>query len=282
MVAQIVQSLTPQVREAELKRIRAQRPSDFAAYHLVLQARDRMYQLDRSEFEGAQQFFSQAFESDPAYATSYALAAEWHSLRVGQGWSPNISEDVQAVDRFAEAAIARNANNARALAFRGHNRSFLNRDYEAALTLFDQALSAGPNDASAWGWSSPTHSYLEDGDAAIRRAQRALQLSPFDPFAFQYQHFVSIGYYTKGSYQEAAQWGLRAMRAQPNYTSNLRFTAAALVASGRIEEAKALGRRIMSVEPNFSVGRLVARHPYRDPARRVQIGKQLRAAGLPE
>src|SRR5262249_25254278 len=38
--------------------------------------------------------------------------------------------------------------------------------------------------ASAWGWSSPTQSYLEDGDAAIHRAKRALQLSPFEPIRF--------------------------------------------------------------------------------------------------
>ncbi len=36
IVAQLVHSLTPHVREAELHRVRAQRPNDMPAYHLVL------------------------------------------------------------------------------------------------------------------------------------------------------------------------------------------------------------------------------------------------------
>jgi hypothetical protein len=107
-------------------------------------------------------------------------------------------------------------------------------------------------------------------------------LSPFDPFAFQYQSFLAGGYYTDGCYEAAAKWGLRSMQEQPKYTANLRITVAALVALGRLDEAAAIGRRIMEVEPGFRVGNYVTRHPYRDEERRTRLGRELVAAGLPE
>ena len=282
IVAQIVHTLAPQVRQAELDRIRTIRPANFAAYQLVLLAREQTYSLIRKNFDKAEELLLQAMALDPGHPAAHVLAAEWHSLRIGQGWSHDVAEDADAIDRHAAAALSRDATNARALAFFGHNKSYLRRDYDEALTLFDQAIDAGPNNVAAWGWSSPTFSYLGDGETAIRRAQRALDLSPFDPFAFQYQHFVSIGHYTNGDYEAAARWGLRAMRTHPTYTSNLRFTAAAMVALGQIEHARRIGLTIRALEPHFHVKTLVANHPYQDPARRQRVGEQLIEAGLDE
>ena len=281
IVAQIVQTLAPQVRDAELRRVRARRPTDMAAYQLVLQARELIYRLERPAFERAEELLRQAMNHDPGYAAAYVLAAEWHSLRVGQGWSPDPIADARAADRFATAAISLDGSNARALAFHGHNKSFLFRDYEGALSYFEKALAAGPNDAAAWGWSAPTQIYLGNGEAAIRCAERALSLSPFDPFAFQFESFVSGGHYTKGSYEAAVKSGMRSMDQQPNYTANLRVTAAALAALNRLDEATAIGRRIMAIEPSFRVGNYVVNHPYREEVRRVRLGEELILAGLP-
>ncbi len=281
IVARIVDTAAPRVREAELRRVRSRRPDDMDAYHLVLRARELLYRLERNSFETAGALLLRAIALDPDYPSAHVLAAEWHTLRIGQGWSPDPAADVRAADSYAIAAILRDGANARALALHGHSRSFLLRDYDTALLLFDQALEAAPNDAVAWGWSSPTHSFIGDGAAAIARAEKALKLSPSDPLGFRYQHFLCLGHYAAGNLEEAVHWGTRAARAQPRYTANLRYTAAALAGLGRVAQAREIGRRVLAEEPDFRVGPLIARHPFRDPARRARIGEQLLAAGLP-
>jgi DNA-binding SARP family transcriptional activator len=281
LVARIVATMTPALHTAELRRVRVKPPNDMSAYDLVLQARDLIYQLARTDFERAGALLRQAVTRDPDYAGAWALAAEWHSLRVGQGWSDNPAADAEAVDRCASAAIAHDATNARALAFHGHSHAYLRRDHDAALALFERALDANPNSATAWIWSSPTLAYAGDGAAAVRHAKRGLRLSPRDPFVFRSYAALSLAHYTAGESEAAVHWGQLSMRENPSYTSNLRVTTAALASLGRTTEARGLGRQLLALQPRFRVGTLIERHPYRDHDRRTRLAKHLIAAGLP-
>jgi tetratricopeptide (TPR) repeat protein len=122
---------------------------------------------------------------------------------------------------------------------------------------------------------------MGDGAEAVRRAERAMALSPEDPHAFRQQHFLSIGHYARGDLDAAAEWGLRSVRANPNYTSNLRVTAAALAGAGRVAEARPLVARVMALEPGYRVAPMIARHAFRDDGARQTYGERLIAAGLP-
>ena len=190
--------------------------------------------------------------------------------------------DAKIADQAANDAIQHDPLNARALALYGHNRSFLYRYYNGAQRIFDRALNAAPNDATAWMWSASTFAYVGDGADAVRRAERALELSPRDPHAFRFHGALALAHYTNGSYEEAVHWGQAAIAESPFYTSNLRFTAAALVAMGRNAAARKIGHEIMRVQPDFRVRVLRESHPYRDAERRDQIAGQLLLAGLPE
>jgi DNA-binding SARP family transcriptional activator len=281
IAGEIVAMAATRLHAWEMQRLRCKPPGNLGAYDLVLQARHLMYGLKKTDFARAEKLLREALALDPGYATALVLAAEWHSLRIGQGWSENAAADAESVDRFACAAIAQDRTNARALAFRGHNQAYLYRDYDGALALFDRALEAGPNNAAAWVWSSPTLSYIGDGKAAIERAERGLRLSPQDPFAFQSYAALCVAHYTENSYEEAARWGRLAMSENPHYTSNLRFTAASLAALGQRTEARGLARQILAVQPDFRVRTLIDRHPYRDAERRLRLGRHLVEAGLP-
>jgi len=278
---QIVNTVIPRLHEVELHRIRGKRPESMNAYDLVLQARDQVLKLENSAFEAAGRLIRRAIALDPNYAAAYALLADWHALRVGQGWSANPREDAIASDQAAQAAIARDGLNARALAIHAHTKSFLNRDYETALKLFDRSLDAAPNDATGLMWSASTYAYVGDGEASVHRAERALSLSPRDPFIFRFYSSLCLAHYTKGSYDEAIHWGQLALREAPGYTSNMRFTIAAMTAGKRTDEARALAHQLMKVQPDFHVQEVLDRHPYRDQERRLLIARHLSEAGLP-
>ena len=277
----VARTLVPRLRDAELRRSRAHGPEELAAYHLLLQARELTFRLERSAFERAGELLRLAIDRDPGYAAARAAAANWYSLRIGQRWSPDPEADMRALEAMARAAVTMDSSNGRALALLGHNLTILHRDYEEALALINRGLEASPNDAEAMIWSSPTYAYLGETAQAVRRAERAIALSPEDPFMFRYQHFLGIAHYAAGNYEEAAYWGNRSGRANPHYTSNLRMTSAALVGLGRAKEARPLVEKILELEPGFRVSPMIARHAFRDEKLRETFGRQLVEAGLP-
>ena len=178
LAERIVTTIAPHVRQAELRRALRKHPENLDVYDFVLRGLDLLYRLRREEFEQARDMFQRAIELEPGYATPYALSANWYSIRIGQGWSVNLSEDVAAVNRLATAALERDPFDTLALALCGHVRSFLLRDFEGAIVLFQRALTGSPNSAEAWLWSSPTYSYIGEGAEAARRAEQSLRLSP--------------------------------------------------------------------------------------------------------
>jgi tetratricopeptide (TPR) repeat protein len=281
IASSIVRTLVPRLREAELRRSRGQRAEDLSAYHLMLQARELVFRLERPAFEKAGGLLREALSRDAGYAPSYAAMADWYSIRIGQGWSSDPDADIRALEGAARLAIDLDSGNGRALAMLAHNRTILQRKYDDALTLIERAIEASPNDAEALMWSSPTYAYVGSPSEARHRAERAIALSPRDPFLFRYEHFMCIAHYAADEYEEAAYWGMRSLRANPHYTSNLRMTAAALAGLGRATEARPLVDKVKELEPGFRVSVMIPRQAFRDPARRNQYGRHLVDAGLP-
>jgi hypothetical protein len=108
-----------------------------------------------------------------------------------------------------------------------------------------------------------------------------MTLSPEDPFMFRYEHFLSIAHYADGNFEEAAHWGTRSMRRNPQYLSNLRMTAASLAGAGRAADARPFVQMAMQLQPKFRVASLVANHSFRDSAKLERYAGHLTGAGLP-
>jgi len=281
IASQIVAVIAPHVRDAELKRVRRKRPENMDAHDLVLRAVDLMYRLNLEDFNSALPLLKRAIELDPDYAKAYAMAAKWHGLTFGQGWSTDQALDARECDRLAAQAIAHDSGDPLALALCGHHKSFLFRDYDRAIALFDRALKAGPNSALAWTLSSPTFSYIGDGPNAIARAERGLRLSPLDPDAFWYQTALTLAHYASGNYPEAVEYGRKVAAAKPIFTANLRFLAASLGALDRVSEANEVAQLLVQLEPRFAARRFAEGYAFRDIAKRQLFCDHLIKAGLP-
>ena len=280
IAASVANTLVPHIHAAELRRLRALHQATPSAYQHILEARELIFELEEGSFQRAGILLHEATKLEPSYAVAHSALASWYCLRMQQGWSVDPVSDRNALEQACRKAITLDAVNVRALALLGHNRTILNRSYTEAFSLFNKALQTSPNDSEAWLWSSPTFSYIGEGQEAVRRANKAIELSPYDPFLFRYHHFLSIAHYTAKNYEEAVHWGMQCFNVNPQYTSNLRTTAAALVALGRMKEATELGSRSMMIQPGFRVKAAMEHSPYNDPERRRRYGKALLAAGL--
>jgi adenylate cyclase len=281
IATEAVATIAPHVREQELRRAIRKHPDNLTAYDLVLQALDLLLRLDYESFSRARGLLQQAIVHDPGYAPAYSYIACWLLYRVGQEWSPDPKADSIEALQASAAAIARDRNDALALAINGQVHSYLLKDYDTATKRFDQALAASPNCAFAWTLSSCNCGYLGDGEGAIRRAERGLRLSPRDVHAFYQEHILSQAHYINGNYEEAAAWADKSAGHNDALTSNLRVLTASLVALGRREEAHRTARRLLQVQPKFGLAAFAARTPLRGAVRDLFV-ERLRSAGLPD
>ena len=281
IATRVVSTIAPQVREAELRRAFRKRPDNMEAYDCMLRGLAQRYHLNPEDFSEARTWLERAIILDPGYAAPYALLADWHSIRAGQGWSADPAADNAEVIRLATAALERDSFDATALALCGHVKSLLLHEFDEALALFDRAIAASPSSAIAWARSSPTYSYIGDGREAIRRAEQGLRLNPFDLHVFFNHSILGLGLYVAGEHEEGIRWGRKAREENPRYTANLRFLAANLAAAGHLDEAREVSRALLAVEPGFRVDRFIEGYAMRDPELRGRFGSHLRLAGLP-
>jgi TolB-like protein len=281
LALQVVAAIAPHVREWELRRALRKHTESLDAYDLTLRGLHLLYRLDYDAFSQARGFLQQAIVSDPDFAAPHAYAAHWHVFRVGQGWSPDPKSDALEGGRLAAAAIDLDKHNALALAIRGHTHSFILKETDVALGYFERALGASPNCAMAWALSSATWSYLGNGDEAVTRAEYALRLSPRDIHAFYYQTALTLAHYASGDYEAAAKSGLKAVSQNPGFCTNLRHTAASLVALGRLREGQEIARLHVLAQPRFTLAGFGPTCPYQSDDKRALFLERLREAGLP-
>ncbi|TPG52334.1 hypothetical protein EAH89_18860 [Roseomonas nepalensis] len=282
VTARIVAGVSPSIRATALRDAMRKRPDSLTSYDHMLRGLHLMASSERDAFIEARGHLIRAMEEDPSFAQPIAWAAQWHSLRIGQGWSENREEDAEAVFSFAERALDLDSANSLGLAVLGHNSAYLRRDLNTAQYCFGRALAVCPNSAIAWTLSSATLSYLGRGKEAAAHAERGLRLSPYDPLSYYQQHFLSIAHYTARDLEQAERCGCLAIGGNPAHASSWRMQAVILAAQGRVEEAKEAGYRLIALEPEFGIASYTSRRmPFQDSGVRMRFAEDLRKAGLP-
>src|SRR5947209_3996236 len=126
----VVGAIEPSLRQAEIERVKRERPENLGAYDLLLRALPDVYAAMPAEAGKALQLLDRALALEPDYALAHGYASwcqEIRFVRAGQQ-----SEDRGAAIRHAHAAIA-GGDDAAALATAGFVVAVCGRDYEAAL-----------------------------------------------------------------------------------------------------------------------------------------------------
>jgi TolB-like protein/DNA-binding winged helix-turn-helix (wHTH) protein len=280
--SRIAHALVPQIAAAELRCSLRRPPEHLGAYHLLLRAREMIARLDRESFTEAGRLLEHALGIDAGYGNLHGAYAGWLTLRMFQGWSNDWAGDKALMEKTAKIALRLDPDNARTLSLFGHSRTIMERDYTSSETLLSQAFALAPNDVETLCWTVPTLSYTGQTEEAIRRAQRALSLSPLDPFRFRHEHFLSLAYFAADDFENAIFWGLRCDSQNPNYTANLRVTVAALAGARRELEATNMVERLMKLQPDLRAQAMARISPYSIPERRERYAAYLALAGVPE
>ena len=252
----VVAAIEPNVRQAEIERVKRKRPENLDAYDLVLRAIPHASAATPEEASQALALLERAIALEPDYALAHAFAAWCYEQRFVRG---SHGED----DRLKGAAHARlvlatASDDATALGLAGFVLWMLAHDRTAALDAFDRALALSPSSLTTLNFGSVALAFMGETTLAIERAQLALRLSPMDPLRWCALSAITIAHLLEGRYEEAAEFARRTVQLNPGFSSGLAFLAGALARSDRQSEAKDVAAQLLIMEPTFSSRGLAA------------------------
>jgi adenylate cyclase len=245
----VVGVVEPNLQRSEIERSRRKHPGNLDAYDLYLRALSHMTSAMPADARIAAGFVEDALRLNPDYAAAHALLACCHEFfftRAGLDEADRI-----AGVRHARAAIACGSDDATALAHAAWALSALSKDHEAALGAVDRALALNASCAAAHYFGALIQAYAGQPAAAAANANRALRLSPFDPFAGVAYNALGAAAIQEARYDDAASYFAKAVQANPRMSTYYLLQALSLALAGRLEEARPSVRRLLELEPSF-------------------------------
>jgi len=145
----VVAAIEPNLRQAEIKRVRRKRPDNLDAYDLLLRALPSVYTCMPEGAAKGLPILEQALAIEPTYALAHGFAAWAHEIiYVRGGMRP---ENHDGAIRHAHAALEHGRGDAMALALSGFAIGMVAHDRKVAVEAFEMALALSASCAFASG-----------------------------------------------------------------------------------------------------------------------------------
>jgi len=241
-----------------------------------------MHRLSPYDFEESHRLLEALIERGARQPVPLAWLANWHVLRVQQGWTQDRQRDGQMALEYTKRALDSDPNCSLAFAIDGFVHANLLKDLDAAMACYEYSLAANPSNSLAWLLKGTLHAFRSEGRQAVEHVQRALKLSPLDPYHYFYESLAATACVADHQYKRALEFAKRSLRANRKHTSTFRAMTVAQWKLGLYDEARETVKDLMKLEPRLTVSGWLEHHP----AAAYPIGKEtsnvLREAGVPE
>ncbi|KPQ05608.1 MAG: putative integral membrane protein [Rhodobacteraceae bacterium HLUCCA12] len=272
--------IASQLGISEQKRAARLRPSSLGAWELYQLGTGEFYRFTGEGNRRCQELMRQSLSLAPDFAEPYARLAYAMVLESVYFDGPTDEAHLGEALRLAECATALDEQEANT--FFALGRVQLARgEYGRAIDALETALDLNP--CHALSHCGLGDSLVSDGrpEVAIPSFERALALSPHDPFRWAFMSYRSLAHIFLGDHVEAVRWA-RSAALVPNahYWARAMLTAW-LAQSGNLDEARANVPALMRARPGFSCDFARSRLFYvRDPAHLNLFIDGLRRAGV--
>ena len=274
----IVAAIEPEIYAAENFRTLRKPPDRLDAWDLLMRALSHYWRLTRQDNLDAQALLEKAIAIDPNYGQALGLLATSHMFSVHMGWA-DTAVVAPIAERAALAAIRADSEDPWAHHALGCTHLFARR-FDDALAEFETALRLNPNFSLAQGYHGLALAYCGRWAEADEAANRALRLSPRDPFSAIYYGVVSYAQFVGHKYEEAMRLARSAIRLHGEFVGGYRVLAAAAGMAGQAEVAAATLRELRRTQPNISLAWIAEQMPFKHDADREHYMEGFRRAGL--
>ncbi len=272
-------AIEPNIRKAEIERVKRKRPDSLQAYDLVLQSLPYVYTGMADKAAPAIPLLQRALELEPDYPHAHALLAWCYHYRFSRGGLKE--EDRLASVRHAHAAVTRGSDDASTLGIAGFVIWIDEHHLGAAFDAFDRALAMSEINVVALIMSAVALSWMGESKLATERAKRALRLSPFDSLNYLSYNALAVSAFHERRFEDARDAARRAVDSNPGFSVTHLHLAAALVQLGHLDEAKTEAQRALALHPSFTISRYSVTVG-QVPAVFEPIAQCWRKAGLPD
>ena len=249
IVTRLARALEIQLSAVDAARVVQTRPGNLDAEDLArrCKAGDWNSVPLGKEWEAAYALCAQALQIDDRNVTALGRMAWWHILPVIEAQSPDPQAAIRQADELASRALAIDPNDYWAHFSKAGVLMAQNR-HEEAIVQAERSLSLNPSFIEGYEPLCIANNFLGRPDRAIEAADKAIRLSPRDPYLFANYHSKGWAFFMKEQDRQAIEWLRRAAAAAPGaepFTYLLLASAYAL--TGQQAEAQDELKRYLSL-----------------------------------
>ncbi len=117
---------------------------------------------------------------------------------------------------------------------------------------------------------------------AVTQINKAIRLSPRDPFMVYWFGHLGLAAFTKERYEDASEWGLKAIQVNPKFPGGHRLLASSYGQLGRMDEAATELKELLFLMPGMTSDDVRKQVPFKKASDIERYIEGLRKAGLPD
>ncbi len=286
ITALVASTVGQQVHVAESKSALKRDEQDLRARDLVARAQWHTDHMTEEGFAKARELCVTAIERHPQYVGAHSLLAYINIMELIYGWGHRSPRDL-ATDaaEAARTAITIDPDDEAARTFLAMVH-WLSGKHDAAIDECETVIRFNPNFAYAVGVLGIVHAFsgADAYEHAVECLDRAIRLSPNDPWLQFYFAHRGTAEFVIGHYETAIEWFQRSIQRNPDLPTAHRLLASACALKGDLEKARAALDEVKRLVPDFSIAGYTQRikqvFKHEEDFERMVEG--LRLAGAPE
>jgi TolB-like protein len=283
IIASLANMLNAEFVVAEARR--AESATNPTSIDFLFQGQNWFYKGYTPEYMSrAREFFERALAIDPGNVDALVGLGSVDMVVATNLMSDNTPARFAAAEANLVRALSLSPNNAVAHVSLAAVQICTKRAAQAVGEC-EQALVLNRNFAFAHAVMGLAKYFLGRGGETESHIKEAFRLSPRDPFAYQWMHFLGMAKAQLTLYKEAVIWFRRGLEVNRNHALTYFHLAASLARLGELEQARGAVQAGLALNPAFTV-RAIREGGFSDVpaylAGRERLVEGMRMAGVPE
>jgi TolB-like protein/Tfp pilus assembly protein PilF len=288
IVTRLARALEIELAAVEAAHISTTRSANLDAEDMALRGEAIIlaYGVYRDEADAGFDLCQRALEIDPDNVRALSILAEKFATRVSSMQSIDREADIRCAHKLASRALAADPNSYHA--HQAMARVLLaQKRPEETIVATERSLSLNPGFIPAYRNLCVATTYLGNPQLTIEYADKAMRLSPSDPYLPFFHLFKAVGRFMQHREDDATASLRRALTYSPEFSNALAWLAAVLALTGHEIEARDTLKRYFQVRgtKTRTIAQIKSLAYSDNPtylAFRERYYEGLRKAGMPE